>query len=208
MKPYIQKLPKWFRAMLSLGIVLATAVMCVYLLSCLLGVSSPLYTYYTIQMKMHQSDYEELNNQTLAEMPVYPGAEMLHIKQTDPEIFVPIFFDEAFSPPQLKVLYGLNKKVSKEEIVAELRPKLESMGWQYVGDKSNPAFNKDNRCISYIEYGFLKDVDLGSEATNLELVQRIQAYETVYVVGMGANVDAVVNMPIIPTWYHPVCPYP
>jgi len=159
-------------------------------------------------MKIHQNDYESLNKQTLDEIPVYPGAELLHTKQTDPEMFVPIFFDEAFSPPQLKVFYGLKKEVSIDEIVAYLRPKLENMEWQHVGsDEREPAFNKDNRCISYISASFENRI-LGSESANQELVQRSQEYETVYVIGIGANIDAVVDMPIVPDWYHPVCPYP
>jgi hypothetical protein len=193
--------------MLSLGLVLATMTMCIYLLSCFLGLSSPLYTYYTFLMKMHQNDYESLNKQTLDEIPVYPGAELLHTKQTDPEMFVPIFFDEAFSPPQLQVFYGLKREVYLEEIKAYLRPKLESMGWHYVGDKGYATFNKDNRCISYISASFENRI-LGSESVNQELVQRSQEYETVYVIGIGANIDAVVDMPIVPDWYHPVCPYP
>jgi hypothetical protein len=81
------------------------------------------------------------------------------------------------------------------------------MGWHYIGDKGYATFNKDNRCISYISASFENRI-LGSESANQELVQRSQEYETVYVIGIGANIDAVVNMPIVPDWYHPVCPYP
>ncbi len=174
-------------------------VICFYGVAFCLGVAPPLYLFYALETKLMESKLDQRATEIIAELPVYPGAELIYIYRKDPQIFPWLFWGEGIYAQSYEVFYGLEEAVPYEELDAYKREALKNNDWPwvYVEWLNGYNFNKDGICLFSNNSIEKAEYYAGKEA--------VAPYLAVYGYCIKFNLDAVIWMPIKPDWYRPVC---
>ena len=155
--------------------------------------STVIYTYYQWLASQHERDYKALNDKTLTEMPVYPGAQIVYVQDKAGGRFD--YFDRSISLPHRVVFYGVEQSVSKKEILSYLGTSLSATGWHSANDPIPFVFTKEKRCASVFvdsNGGMVGDfiAQIPTEHRN-----RLKQYNTKYVVLIQVDADAILSFP-------------
>jgi hypothetical protein len=92
-------------------------------------------------------EYDRLNDETLASLPMYPGATLLPDSQTrkGPDEAAGIVSGLG-GPPYLYACYGTDD--TYEQVEAFYLDALEDRGWREIRSTADAAYSKDHACVS------------------------------------------------------------
>jgi hypothetical protein len=142
------------------------------------------YVFYLWLARQHQGDYERLNAQTLNELPVYPGAEVVYIHKKSG---LESNWEFSIMPPSLAVFYGIKERIPKNNILSYLGPSLNEARWQSDAKARPSYFMKEKRCVSF---SFVDDTSSLPDVPS-DYKARLAQYDTVYAVDIYVNANAV-----------------
>jgi hypothetical protein len=161
----------------------------------------PIYAYYCWLAGQHESEYEELNAQTLAELPVYPGAQAIYVLQVESVGFDP--FAYTLSPPSLSAYYGIEDAVPEQKILSYFSISLGEDGWQRIHDDSG-MFTRENHCIFIMDHSGENPGNYVPDVVPDEYRNKLEQYSTVYEAIISANGDAIDGL-VFPEWIYQPC---
>lgn len=143
------------------------------------------YIFYLWLVRQHQGDYERLNAQTLNELPVYPGAEVVYIHK---KAGLNQIGNSALCP--LRLPYFMESKREFQKTISFLTclgPSLNEAGWQSDAKARPSYFMKEKRCVSF---SFVDDTSSLPDVPS-DYKARLAQYDTVYAVDIYVNANAV-----------------
>lgn len=159
------------------------------------------YVFYLWLAQQYKNEYKQLLAQTLSEMPVYPGAERVHVYEyegLEPSLELSIV------TPMLYAYYGIEERIPENDVLSYFGLQLDRDGWLPEYTAMPFRFVEGKRCASISIYyredydNLVKQNPLHPEMPYIPLTHReeLEQYGTIYRFWIRTDADIIEN----PLW--------